>query len=55
MATPGPDTFPSSLAVVNAIPNYHQDRLVGSMVGCYLVAVALFTGAILLDGWRNFP
>jgi 1,4-dihydroxy-2-naphthoate polyprenyltransferase len=116
-----------ALAVVNAIPDYHQDRLVGkrnlvvrvgrkravwlylalgaaglavtvagvamggfpraclaalaalpllvasgrcalrsfdaprrfvpamrNMVGCYLVAVALFTGGILFNGWRNF-
>jgi hypothetical protein len=24
-------------------------------VGCYLVAVTLFTGGILLHGWRPFP
>jgi 1,4-dihydroxy-2-naphthoate octaprenyltransferase len=42
-----------------AVHTYSTPRLfvpaVRSIVGCYLVAVTLFTGGILLHGWRPFP
>jgi 1,4-dihydroxy-2-naphthoate octaprenyltransferase len=42
-----------------AIRTYTTPRLfvpaIRSIVGCYLVAVTLFTGGILLHGWRPFP
>jgi 1,4-dihydroxy-2-naphthoate polyprenyltransferase len=42
-----------------AIRTYTTPRLfvpaIRSIVGCYLVAVTLFTGGILLQGWRPFP
>jgi 1,4-dihydroxy-2-naphthoate octaprenyltransferase len=42
-----------------AVHTYPTPRLfvpaIRSIVGCYLVAVTLFTGGILLQGWRPFP
>jgi 1,4-dihydroxy-2-naphthoate octaprenyltransferase len=42
-----------------AIRTYTTPRLfvpaIRSIVGCYLVAVTLFTGGILLQGWHPFP
>ena len=42
-----------------AIRTYATPRLflpaIRSIVGCYVVAVMLFTGGILMQGWRLFP